>query len=80
MMRDFIKKTIYYVTIFLILGNIIGFSANYFLKKSSFYKSSFLVNGFNPNNKLDYFVVGSSRGLTTLNTTLIDEKSLKNLN
>ena len=58
----------------MIIGNVIGFSANYFLKKSSFYKSSFLLNNFNSGNKLDYFVVGSSRGLTTINTTLIDKE------
>ena len=72
-MKKFIKKVFFYAFIILLLGNIIGFSANYFLKKSSFYKSSFLVNGFNPNEKFDYFVVGSSRGLTTLKTNKIDE-------
>ncbi|WP_166382127.1 hypothetical protein [Polaribacter sp. 11A2H] len=73
-MKKFIKKIIYFSFLILFLGNIIAFSASYFLRKSSFYKSAFLVNGFNPDKKIDYFVVGSSRGLTTLNTNLIDEK------
>jgi len=73
-MKKFIKKIIYFSALVLILGNIVGFSASYFLRKSTFYKSGFLVNGFNSDKKLDYFVVGSSRGLTTINTNLIDEK------
>ena len=73
-MKKFIKKIIYFSALTLIIGNIIAFGTNYFLRKSTFYKSSFLINGFNPDNKLDYFVVGSSRGLTTLNSGLIDEK------
>ncbi|PWG04293.1 hypothetical protein [Polaribacter aquimarinus] len=72
-MIKFIKKIIFYSFLTFILGNIISFSANYFLKKSQFYKPSFLVNGFNPNEKLDYFIVGSSRGLTSLDSKQIDE-------
>ncbi|MCL7764224.1 hypothetical protein MPF19_12425 [Polaribacter sp. Z014] len=80
-MKKFLIKTFYYATLVFVLGNVVAFSANYFLKKSSFYKSSFLVNEFNSDKKLDYFVVGSSRGLTTLNSNLIDEKlGLKGVN
>ncbi len=80
-MKKFIKKIIIYLSITLLLGNLIGFTANYFLSKSQFYKSSFLVNAFNKGEKFDYFIVGSSRGLTTLNTNLIDQKlNLKGVN
>ena len=80
-MRKFLKKIFIYAIVVLLIGNIIGFSANYFLKKSSFYKSSFLVNNFNPIEKFDYFIVGSSRGLTTLNTTAIDDSlNIKGIN
>lgn len=72
MMKKFILKIFFYAFLLLLIANIIGFSANYFLKRSHFYKSSFLVNKFKENKKFDYFIVGSSRGLTTLKSTIID--------
>lgn len=63
------------------IGNTIAFVANYFLSKSHFYKSSFLVNAFKVKDSLDYFIVGSSRGLTTLNSSQIDTQlGLKGVN
>lgn len=80
-MKKFILKIILFSVLVLILGNIIAFIANYFLGKSTFYKSSFLVNKFQTEKKIDYFIVGSSRGLTTIDTKLIDEKlSLNGIN
>ncbi|MFK8059957.1 MAG: hypothetical protein AB8B78_07695 [Polaribacter sp.] len=80
-MKKFIKKVVFYIISILIIGNVIAFTANYFFKKSQFYKSSFLINALNTKDTLDYFVVGSSRGLTTLNTKQIDKKlNLKGVN
>jgi hypothetical protein len=44
------------------------------LKKSTFYKSTFIENNFKLEQQFDYFILGSSRGLTTLNSIQIDKK------
>lgn len=73
-MKKFIINCSVYIIIVLVTGNIISFSARYFLGESQFYKSSFLVNAYEKEKQFDYFITGSSRGLTTLNSSLIDEK------
>ena len=50
---------------------------NALLKRSNLFKSTFVFNELK-NKTLDYVIIGSSRGLTTLNTNLID--SLTGLN
>jgi hypothetical protein len=45
----------------------------FFLGKGTFYKPQFLHNHFK-NVSLDYYLIGSSTGLTTLNTSLIDRE------
>jgi hypothetical protein len=45
----------------------------FFLGKGVFYKPQFLNNRFK-NVSLDYYLIGSSTGLTTLNTALIDQE------
>ncbi|GAA0872713.1 hypothetical protein GCM10009117_18600 [Gangjinia marincola] len=80
-MKKFLAKLLAYGLLLFVLGNILAFGANYFLKKSTFYKPSFLVNAIDSNKKLDYIVLGSSRGLTTLDTNQIDDSlSTKGLN
>ncbi len=56
-----------------ILINSVAFLANYALSKSCFYKPSFFINHFVDDKTFDYFIIGSSRGLTTLNTKQIDD-------
>ncbi|MGY5352959.1 hypothetical protein ACXGQW_10445 [Wenyingzhuangia sp. IMCC45533] len=77
-MKKFLLSTFKYSFICLFLVNAIAFSANYFLKKSSFYKPSFLVNTFDKRASFDYIVLGSSRGLTTIDTKQVDDKLMTN--
>ncbi|PHS09018.1 MAG: hypothetical protein COA88_05805 [Kordia sp.] len=72
-MRKFLLNIIKYSLIALLLVNAISFLSLYLLSKSEFYKPSYLVNHFNKQTKFDYIVLGSSRGLTTINTNQIDE-------
>lgn len=71
-MKKFFYKISIYGIICIALLNIISFTGLHFLKKSNFYKPSFLINNFSNKTEFDYFVLGSSRGLTTLNTKTID--------
>jgi hypothetical protein len=72
--KKFIKKIIIFSIIIFSLGSVISLFVNHFFKKSQFYKPSFLVNNFKKDNKFDFFIAGSSRGLTSINSTLIDKK------
>jgi len=70
-MIKFIKKICFYgLTIFIVL-NLIAFLSLHFLGNSCFYKQQFIKNGVKETN-FDYVVLGSSTGLTTLDTKLID--------
>src|SRR5690606_34999549 len=57
--------------VFLLLSTLISLTGFYALRKSNFYKPSFLANGVTE-QKFDYIVLGSSVGLTTLDTKLMD--------
>lgn len=58
------------VTVFLLL-NVVSYLSLYFLRQSHFYKPQFVVHVVEEES-FDYAVLGSSTGLTTLNTTQID--------
>mgnify|MGYP001106559602 CR=1 FL=1 len=73
-MRKFLLKLTKYGLLVLLLGNLIGWFGDFFLRRSSWFKPSFLVNNFKQEEKLDYFIIGSSRGLTSLNTIQIDNE------
>ncbi len=73
-MRHFLKYTALLMLAFITIATLISIGSFYVLKKSSFYKPSFLINDIQQ-NKFDYIVLGSSVGLTTLNTKLIDSLS-----
>jgi hypothetical protein len=76
-MNKFLKKiALYGISSFIIL-NLIAFLCLYFLGKSCFYKQQFIRNGVK-DTTFDYVVLGSSTGLTTLDTKLIDSISGKN--
>lgn len=69
----------YFISIFIIL-NFFAFALQYSLKNSNFYKQQYIKNGENEIN-FDYIVLGSSTGLTTLNTIQIDSTlNLKGFN
>lgn len=70
-MKHFLKYTALLMLAFIIIATLISMGSFYVLRKSSFYKPAFLVNDV-PQKKFDYIVLGSSVGLTTLNTKLID--------
>ncbi len=73
-MRKFLLKIIKLAFVAFILINVISYISLYLLSKSEFYKPSYLVNHFENNTKFDYVILGSSRGLTTINTNLMDDK------
>lgn len=70
-MKTFIKTVAKYGIIFFLFFNGIAFFSLFFLKKSNFYKPQFVKNGVKE-LKFDYVILGSSTGLTTLDTKTID--------
>ncbi len=73
-MKKFIIKIFLNLAIFLVLGNLVAFACQYFLGKSQFYKPNFVVNALDQESIYDYFMVGSSRGLTTIDSKQIDKE------
>lgn len=71
-MRKFLIRAFAYLIVVLLLANGLALLASYNLRNSSFYKSTYLVNDFKEGTTFDYFLLGSSRGLTTLNTQQAD--------
>ena len=73
-MKKFLKKiTIYGFSIFIVL-NLISFLCLYSLEKSFFYKQQYVKNGL-IETAFDYVILGSSTGLTTLDSKQIDSIS-----
>lgn len=75
-MRRFLLKIVIYATLCFLVLNAIAFLSLLFLGKSYFYKPQFVKNGVKEKN-FDYIVLGSSTGLTTLDTKLIDSLTTK---
>lgn len=75
-MRRFLLKIGLHVLLLFVVVNLIAFLSLYFLGKSYFYKPQFVTNGV-AESHLDYVVLGSSTGLTTLDTKLMDSLSGK---
>jgi len=73
-MKRFLKKIIIYGFSSFALLNIIAFVCLYFLANSSFYKQQFVRNSINK-IAFDYVILGSSTGLTTLDSKQIDSIS-----
>ncbi|WP_019038875.1 hypothetical protein [Psychroflexus tropicus] len=69
-MTKFLKKLLLYGGLLFVLLNLLVLGSFWSLRQSEFYKPSFAVNQIKLD--LDYVVLGSSTGLTTLNTKLID--------
>jgi hypothetical protein len=69
-MNTFLRKLLLYGGLLFVLLNLLALGSFWSLRQSEFYKPSFAVN--QSNLDLDYVVLGSSTGLTTLDTKLID--------
>lgn len=76
MKKFLIKMTVYGLISFIVL-NLISFMCLYFLGNSVFYKQQFIKNGVKE-RQFDYVILGSSTGLTTLDTKQIDSTTAKN--
>lgn len=70
-MRAFLYKFLGYGFILFVVLQGVSFLSLKFLERSVFYKPQFVKNAFPPTS-FDYVVLGSSTGLTTLDTQLID--------
>lgn len=75
-MNKFLKRIFYSGLVLFIILNIIGFLCLMVLKKSNFYKPEFVENGISQ-KKIDYVVLGSSTGLTSLDTKSLDSLTHK---
>lgn len=75
-MKKFLYKIFLFGLAVFLLLNIVSYLSLYFLGKSNYYKQQFVVNGVKETT-FDYVVLGSSTGLTTLDTKLIDSLSNK---
>lgn len=71
-MKKFLTKLALYTFFILLIGNGIAYLSLYVLGKSQLYKNQFVKNGVQEKH-FDYVVLGSSTGLTTLDTKLIDK-------
>ncbi|WP_291136219.1 hypothetical protein [Flavobacterium sp. UBA7663] len=71
-MKKFLTKIAIYTFFILLIGNGIAYLSLYVLGKSQLYKNQFVKNGVKETH-FDYVVLGSSTGLTTLDTKLIDK-------
>ena len=70
-MKHFLKHIGLLLLSFIGIAALVSLGSLWSLRNSSFYKSSFLVNSVKEES-FDYIVLGSSVGLTTLDTKLID--------
>lgn len=73
-MKKFVLKSALYLSVVLILANGIAFLASIALERGQFFKPSYLVNAFEPGQKFNVAVFGSSRSLASLDTKLISER------
>lgn len=73
-MKKFILKLTKLTIIVYVLLNVIAYMSLWLLSTSEFYKPSYIANHFQENTQFDHVILGSSRGLTTINTNVIDEE------
>lgn len=71
-MKKYLIQIISFVFMAFLIGNLVSILANRQLRNSDFYKTTFLGNLGKTQPHFDYLLMGSSRGLTTLDTRLID--------
>lgn len=70
-MKKFLQHILKYSLLVFLVLNSISILNLYFLRNSSFYKPEFLTHEVKESS-FDYIIIGSSIGLTTLNTVAID--------
>jgi hypothetical protein len=70
-MALFLRKLGVLILSVVCLATLISFGGLWALRHSNFYKPSFLANSVEQ-DQFDYFILGASNGLTTLNTKVID--------
>ncbi|GAA3784336.1 hypothetical protein GCM10022271_15890 [Corallibacter vietnamensis] len=70
-MKKFVKHIIGMLFGFVVVSQLVAFTSLLCLKNGSFYKPSFLENSV-AETDFDYIVLGSSTGLTTINTNVLD--------
>jgi hypothetical protein len=75
-MNRFLRHIAVYGLITFIVLNAIAWCSLYSLRNASFYKPQFITYELKE-NQFDYAIIGSSIGLTTLNTVLIDSITQK---
>ncbi|ARN77655.1 hypothetical protein BST97_06405 [Nonlabens spongiae] len=73
-MKKFLIKCGIYLVALILISNLICFGLMFSLRNSSFYKPYFLTSNFQEGQVFDYVILGSSRGLTTLDSQQIDEE------
>ena len=73
-MKRFLKHITIFIFAAFITLQLLSFLSLYFLRKSHFYKPQYVANTLR-DVQLDYVVLGSSTGLTTLNTEQIDNET-----
>jgi len=76
MMKKYLLKIVKFGLLVFVLLNIISWLNLYSLRNSSFYKPQFLTHEVKE-TKFDYIVIGTSTGLTSINTILIDSLTTK---
>ncbi len=73
-MKKFLIKSGIYLVALILISNLICVGLMFSLRNSSFYKPYFLTSNFQERQVFDYVILGSSRGLTTLDSRQIDEE------
>jgi|TARA_R110000850_G_scaffold275701_1_gene415554 hypothetical protein len=73
-MKKGLKQFIFYACVTLVIANGLAWGILYIHTKAAFYKPAFLTNQV-LDSRFDYIILGSSIGLTTLNTFVIDSIS-----
>lgn len=71
-MKKFLIKLAIYTAVVLLIGNLISFGLLYSLRNSEFYKPYMLTSSISRDTNFDYFILGSSRGLTSISSIKID--------
>jgi len=72
-MKKFLIKICLFGGVTLVVGNLISLALNRVLASSFFYKPAYLVNAFPERTEFEYILLGSSRGLTGIDTKRMDE-------
>lgn len=73
-MKKFVLKSTLYLFIVLFLANGIAMLTSLALKRGQFFKPSYLVNAYEPGQKFNIAVFGSSRSLASLDTKLFTDR------